>query len=132
MKRLIPLIALACIALGAVGVIAFRGDGLPRAFSMTLSADLTSSGGGRTYAATLDVDGDTVAGQGSYTFSRETTTTTDCTLSNGVWSGADGACEIPLTIPTTRAELASAIADGSIVPLERCMHKQLCYELTAR
>ncbi len=133
MKRLIPLIVLACLALGVLAAVVLRGDGLPRSFVMTLSADLTSSGGGRTYAGTLDVTGDQVSGTGHYEFSRETKTEYDCILANGTWSSTDdGTCQIPLTIPATRTELADAVRSGSIMPTASCGHKQLCYAVVAR
>lgn len=132
MKRLIPLTVLACIALAAIGVVLLRGDGLPGSFTLTLSADLTSSGGGRMYAATLDVDGDTVTGESSYTTSSRETMHMACALRDGVWSDGSGTCPIPLTVPSTRAGLSEALRSESIVPLASCGHKQLCYELTAR
>lgn len=133
MKRLVPLIVLACLALGVIAAVVLKGDGLPRSFVMTLSADLTSSGGGRTYAGTLDVAGDQVSGTGHYEFSRETRTEYDCVLANGAWSGVSGGpCQIPVTIPASRAQLADAVKDGSIVPMARCGHRQLCYAIVAR
>lgn len=132
MKRLAPVIVLACIALAGICVVLVRGDGLPRSFAMTLTADLTSSGGSRAYKAVLDADGNVLTGSARYTTSRETTTTFDCALADGAWSSATGACEIPLSIPATRAQLASAIKEGSIAPAASCQHKQLCYDMTVR
>ena len=102
---------------------------------MTLNADLTSSGASRVYTGTLDIDANRMTGTGHYESDpgRSERVTYECVLTNGVWSDATGEpCQIPVVIPSTRAELATAISEGTIVPSASCQHKQLCYDIAVR
>lgn len=133
MRRLVPLFALTCIALAAVALLLLRGDGLPETFTMHISADLTSSGSSRIYEATLYGSSHSLTGTSSYvsdpgTGEREAYS---CSLTQGIWldSLTNEPCPIPTELPSDRRSLATAVAEGTLVPLASCTHRQLCYEI---